>query len=66
MKEKLYTIELNEIKNYAKQFGFNHAQPLFFIKKSPSFAFYIFTIILYFFQKGKPQTLKALLIISGL
>lgn len=28
--------QLNEIKDYAKQFGFNHAQPLFFIKKSSS------------------------------
>lgn len=28
--------QLNEIKDYAKKFGFNHAQPLFFIKKSSS------------------------------
>lgn len=28
--------QLNEIKDYAKQFGFNHAQPLFFIKNSSS------------------------------
>lgn len=28
--------QLNEIKDYAAQFGFKHAQPLFFIKKSSS------------------------------
>ena len=28
--------QLNEITDYAKQFGFNHTQPLFFIKKSSS------------------------------
>ena len=28
--------QLNELRDYAKQFGFNHAQPLFFIKKSSS------------------------------
>lgn len=28
--------QLNEIKDYAVQFGFKHAQPLFFIKKSSS------------------------------
>ena len=28
--------QLNEIKDYAKQFGFQHAMPLFFIKKSSS------------------------------
>lgn len=28
--------QLNEIKDYANKFGFNHAQPLFFIKKSSS------------------------------
>lgn len=28
--------QLNEIKDFAKQFGFKHAQPLFFIKKSSS------------------------------
>lgn len=28
--------QLNEIKDYAKQFGFKHAQPLFFVKKSSS------------------------------
>lgn len=28
--------QLNEIREYAKGFGFNHAQPLFFVKKSSS------------------------------
>ena len=28
--------QLNELREYAEQFGFKHAQPLFFIKKSSS------------------------------